>query len=50
MKTEIKELAYYKTKGFNAIEARDKNISCIDEYLEDEIRKLIKTYKVRCHQ
>ena len=34
MKTELKKLAYYKSKGFDVIEVRDKNISCIDEYLE----------------
>ena len=42
MKTELKKLAYYKSKGFDVIEVRDKNISCIDEYLEDEIRKINK--------
>ena len=44
MKTELKKLAYYKSKGFDVIEVRDKNISCIDEYLEDEIRKISKKY------
>ena len=44
MKTELKKLAYYKSKGFDVIEVRDKNISCIDEYLEDEIRKINKKH------
>ena len=44
MKTELKKLAYYKAKGFDVIEVRDKNISCIDEYLEDQIRKINKKY------
>ena len=44
MKTELKKLAYYKSKGYDVIEVRDKNISCIDEYLEDEIRKINKKH------
>lgn len=44
MKTELKKLAYYKSKNFDVIEVRDKNISCIDEYLEDQIRKINKKY------
>ena len=44
MKTELKKLSYYKSKGFDVIEVRDKNISCINEYLEDEIRKINKKY------
>lgn len=44
MKTELKKLAYYKSKGYDVIEVRDKNISCIDEYLEDQIRMINKKH------
>lgn len=44
MKTELKKLAYYKSKQFEVIEIRDRNLSCIDEYLEDQIRKINKKY------
>lgn len=44
MKTELKKLNYYKSKKLDVIEVRDKNISCIDEYLEDEIRKINKKH------
>ena len=44
MKTELKKLAYYKSKGYDVIEVRDNNISCIDEYLEDQIRMINKKH------
>lgn len=44
MKIEIKKLTYYKIKGFDVIEVGDKSISCINEYLEDEIRKVNKKH------
>lgn len=45
LKTEKKKMAYYKTQNFCVIEVREKNISCINEYLEDELFKINKKIK-----
>ncbi len=39
---EKKKPAYYKSKNYDVIEVRDNNINCIDDYLDDELRKIKK--------
>jgi len=41
---EKKKLAYYKSKDYDVIEVRDNNINCIDDYLDDELRKIKRKY------
>lgn len=43
--TENKKIAYYKSKGFDVIEVRERNIDSIDDFLEEQIRKIKKKYK-----
>ena len=43
--TEKKKINYYKSKGFDVIEVRDCNIDSIEDFLEDQIRKIKKKYK-----
>lgn len=45
MATEKKKLAFYEASGFDVIVVRERNISNVDEYLEDEIRKINNKYK-----
>lgn len=44
MRTEKKKVAYYKSKGFDVIEIRDKNIGNIEDYLQDQIRLVNRKY------
>ena len=44
MAKEKRKLDFYQTQDFDVIEARERNISNIDEFLEDEIRKINKKY------
>lgn len=42
--TEKKKINYYKSKGFDVIEVRESNINCIEDFLDDQIRKIKKKY------
>lgn len=44
MRTEKKKVVYYKSKGFDVIEIRDKNIGNIEDYLQDQIRLVNRKY------
>lgn len=45
MATEKKKIAFYKSKGFNIIEVREKNTGNLEDYLDSEILKIRKKYK-----
>ena len=38
------EREFYKSKGFDVIEVRESNINCIEDFLDDQIRKIKKKY------
>ena len=43
--TEKKKLDYYKSKNYDVIEVREKNIGNLEDYLDSEILKIKKKYK-----
>ena len=43
--TEKKKIAYYKSMDYDVIEVRERNIDNIEDFLEEQIRKINKKYK-----